>query len=933
MAVFTFLTGSVFCSLSPVSVEAATKLRYFWAVVPDYEHGTAQSFLVEDSVNQSFKTREAKLMQMKGIGSTTQGLGLSFKDGAVVRDTSGESGYINVTSVYTWPSFDNVNATTAELNYATRITDELVTNFNQAFLLIQAGDMNKDLLKPATFFEEATEMANAAQTAANTKGSGDGVYGTASYTFTYAGTKDDKVMLTLKVRGKNLNESVDVVFRTPKGYHEGQELSRIHEDSKITLDKVPAYLDWTHIVFQMYKNAEAGNTAADISNYYDDNVITRTLSSLISNLLNSLGSMLGLYPFHELMLNIGTRGVSYYYGITPRSWFSGVQILYWFSLVMMIFVLAFSIVKILISRSLSTFNPAMRVSMMNSIMTLAITIILLLLFVPLFQLMCLINDSLVGVLSSMVSNPEDFQGAFSASSGILGALIVNGIFLFILVKINVAYIVRSLTVLILFATAPLCISTLAITGGNRSVFDAWMKELIANIFMQTFHAMLFVLYMTAFRFTRLRLIEQVVIVFSFLPLVNWFRDTIINLGSKTDKLSDRPSGALSTAIGLAAAAPLMINTSAMVRKLTGNSPEGETIMGNEAMKNLFGYKSKQQSSMENRSSFMDKPKAQDGINGVAKDSATGMSIASNFVSGTKKPLSTKEDYAKHLKSVESDIFNRSGEMAAGRPLAKQMSNSERLVKTAGRAAGAAANIGRGALLTGMQIGIDGNGGNSRFVRMTSMDAYNDAFNDAAAPILHGVEASRYDSVLADHSNVFSTDSEGSMIQEVSNDPSVLGINEFDFEGRDLDAVGLKDFYHSTDDYGERSVTESFHPDTLGYDAINDVNVQKNLSQMSEQWGDALHVSYSDEYDRGLVPQEDGSFRYASNEISKDKSLSEATAKASNITFSGTMFKDTAVKQTKVMNLKGDVVAYNYHYSGHSLPPDVIKMANDTRKSG
>ena len=919
MALFLCISGTIFTAMP---VEAASRLRYFWSIVADYEHGSVQSFMVEDTSSNASRSWEATLLKMRDIGSTMNGLELTYENGKVTRtqnkdywnDTLGNF-TATVSSVYTWPAFSDANATTAELSYATRMTDELVTNFNQAFLLIQAGDMNKDLLKPSDFFEEATEMANAAQSAANGQGSADGTYGDASYTFTYAGTKDDKTILTLKVVGKNsFSESTDVIFRFPKGYHEGQELAHIHEDLKNnSLDNVPAYLDWTHIVYQMYRNAEEGNTAADVSNYYDDNVITRTLSSMISGLLNSIGSLLGLYPFHELVLNLGTRGVSYYYGITPRAWFSGVQILYWFSLVIMIFLLAFAIVKILISRSLSTFNPAMRASMMGNVMTLTITVILLLLFVPLFQLMCLINDSLVGVLGSMVSNPASFQATFSASGGVLGALIINGIFLFILVKINVTYIVRSLTILILFASAPLCISSLAITGGSRSIFDAWMKELISNIFMQTFHAMLFVLYMVALRFTRLRLIEQVVIVFSFIPLTNWFRETVVNMGSKSEKIGERPAGALSTAIGLAAAAPLMINPSALIRKMTGNSVEGETITGNEAIRSMFGYKSKQQSTMDNRSAYLDKPKSQDGMNGVAKDFVTGTSMASQFIKD-KKVVPTKDDYNSHLESVKKDIFNRSSELESSRPQATQQSNGEKALRAAGRVAGAAANLSRGALLTGMQLGVDSNGGNSRFIRMTSMDAYGDAFNDISAPALHGVEASRYSAAMGEQ-GLFNGTDETDIIQSIGSDPSaVMQRNDFDFEGRDLDAVGLSDFYHSTNDFGERSVTESFHENTVGYNAINDVEVQKNLSQMSEQWGDGLHVSYSDQYNRSLVPQEDGSFRYAPNEIAKNQSLADQNPKAQNITFSGNMFKNTEVKRTQVMNLKGDVVAYNYHYS-------------------
>jgi hypothetical protein len=276
--------------------------------------------------------------------------------------------------------------------------------------------------------------------------------------------------------------------------------------------------------------------------------IERDLIDVFENVLNGTRNALGLLSINELVFSEGTRS-GYYYGIFPREWVDNMSIYYIILNILAIASLSGVIVKMLLQQTFSIMNPSIKTSFMVSLQKLLGVILLLLAFFPMFNILAGMNYRISQIFLPVTPNLSAISSS-GAYNGLLSGLLISTGFFVIMLIFNVIYILRAISIAILIAASPICISMLAFGDSTKNIFSTWMKELIANIFIQTLHVIMFGL---AFRFlANASIIETLVMLYAVIPITEMFRGMILGTGAGT--LSKLGLGAIGVAGGALGAA-------------------------------------------------------------------------------------------------------------------------------------------------------------------------------------------------------------------------------------------------------------------------------------------------------------------------------------------------------------------------------------------
>ncbi|MED2497142.1 hypothetical protein P4111_24100, partial [Bacillus thuringiensis] len=392
--------------------------------------------------------------------------------------------------------------------------------------------------------------------------------------------------IKIKVSG---GEPSYFVAMVPKGYYPGQELANtIPEDYRDKVeDKEVKNLDWKRIVLQGNTNyLKDGISFSQIDELVKPGKIEQYFSEFISSVLGVVRQLLGLYSFQELMLNDGARATTTYQGLMPLNWFDSAQSLFWVCQCLAWALIIGAIVKLLVSRNLSAVNPMMRVNLIDGIQNLLMTGFMLALIGPLFHILAVINFKLVAIFGSASNYSQSFGTANTMSSGLVGAILINIAFFIIMIYFNFVYIMRAITVALLYATAPLFVVSIAFGGKYKQLFGNYMKELTSNIYMQTFHALMIAFFANVTTLGQTRLIESIILLIAFVPMTQWFRQNLMGLSG--GGISGQIGGqALSMGMGMVggATAGFMEQRN---RKKTMESVSGGSQMNKKGAQNFNG---------------------------------------------------------------------------------------------------------------------------------------------------------------------------------------------------------------------------------------------------------------------------------------------------------------------------------------------------------
>ena len=331
----------------------------------------------------------------------------------------------------------------------------------------------------------------------------------------------------------NPKTMASVIYAMPKGYATPLGETRpmftdkTGEPQAFAVNDIP-YLT-IHILAQSANNAfkEYGLSISTVDHTEDQGIIAKIITGFINAIINGITSLLGLSNVNDLIYNGGIRSSSTYnYGTMTDNWWNVVLRYHLIFQAIAWFIIIVGFLKTLISLNLSTINPATRENVYQSIQKFLVTGFLLVLIIPMVQFAMSFNASIVGIFASQVDT--SLAGA-PAVAGVAG-IIVSLVYLAIEIYINFVYIMRSITIALLIVSAPFFISTLSISSrGSTQLFQSWLKELLANIFLQSVHA-----FTMAFLVNLIQSgtgLESIVIAFSIIPITEMFRALILQGGA------------------------------------------------------------------------------------------------------------------------------------------------------------------------------------------------------------------------------------------------------------------------------------------------------------------------------------------------------------------------------------------------------------------
>lgn len=418
------------------------------------------------------------------------------------------------------------NATRKDADRAYLIKETLVPGLNDALRILNNG-------KPFESVKDLIDMSNKLSKG-GIIGNYEVIYGKrASYSADEpkldkrTGIASSDYVLIRNV--KNPSEEYEFVYRVPKGYNKKGNWDNEVYNKNYDLSGDTDAITWNMIMYQAnYAYLVKGWTAKDANEINKVGPLEEAIVDLFENFFNGLRNFLGLYSMSELIFNDGIRGSSaWYHGVMPKSWEDNVMKYHWVFQGFAWSLIALALVKMLIQRNLATINPVIRVSLIESIQNLLITGFILVNILPLVNMFLYFNEKLVDIFASLAPDFTDLSGLNNYSNTIAG-VVLQFFYFFVSLYLNFVYIVRSISLALLIAAGPLFVVTLAFGGKWKELFGVWMRELLSNIYLQSFHAFILAFFVTT-TFSS-RGIETLVVCFSMIPLTEFFRRLIMGQG-------------------------------------------------------------------------------------------------------------------------------------------------------------------------------------------------------------------------------------------------------------------------------------------------------------------------------------------------------------------------------------------------------------------
>ena len=407
-------------------------------------------------------------------------------------------------------------------------------------------------------------------------------------------TKDDWMQLT--VDGNTRNTQF-FVYQCNKGYYyadattaksdplyymSSSRYSRYTE--KLANSNEPKKMTWRMLVLQGNFNYDNGTSYSSITNISAPSEFESLLTSLMNAIVNQIRTFLGLYSLDELMTNNGQRDSLYNLGMFPNTWTDSAILVHIICQMIAWALIGFSIVKMLWKKQLSTMNVSEKISLQEGIKNLILCGMLLGSFTLVFNFLARLNYRLVDLFTASTTsvNMSTAAGASSSFGGVLVSLLVLGLTIYF----NFYYIVRAVQLAILYGIAPLCIYTLSLGGKVAGTFTTFMKELLGNLFTQSIHALCIAFFSNVFISGNTRAFEQIVIMYSFIPIGNFIRKKVFGLeDGVAGQATQLAQGAVSSiGAGIAGKASDKLNGSKSGSGKSGGSGSSDSSL-NQAIDN------------------------------------------------------------------------------------------------------------------------------------------------------------------------------------------------------------------------------------------------------------------------------------------------------------------------------------------------------------
>lgn len=357
---------------------------------------------------------------------------------------------------------------------------------------------------------------------------------------------------------KKGSDNLRFIYEVEKGYRSknlknGKKSPVYQSDFEYSRDVDT--LSMTDLIIQAnYAALEKSIFADSEDNPNKPSLLEREISGFLASGINQLRGLLGLYSLNDLVYNGGVRGPSTVFkGLMPVKWFEVSVAMHLIVQGIVWTILIFAVIKLLFMKNLSTVNPSMRVSVIEGFKDIFISMLFLATNLVVILALIDINNKVVNIFAKTIPAHSGIMDNVQNSYDSIGSVLMQIYYLFITIYFNAIYIYRSLYSSVLIASGPYYISKIAFGGKNKQQFDTWWKELIGNIFLQSYHAFILSIFLGIQKNTRG--IELAVISFALIPLTKQFKSV---LGGGGGLFADQTAGA---GIGVAAGLGLGLSKS------------------------------------------------------------------------------------------------------------------------------------------------------------------------------------------------------------------------------------------------------------------------------------------------------------------------------------------------------------------------------------
>lgn len=343
-------------------------------------------------------------------------------------------------------------------------------------------------------------------------------------------------------------------WRMSKGYHSDQELAPLvgAEYTKVASSKENRYITWGQMAIQAGANADLRGTDIADSATGVATLIGQGLGADLTGAIVSVRSMLNLAPIQELILNMGARASTHHYGAMTMDMYNTAKTVYVLVFSISLLFLSVLVVRMIHQKMISTTNIIAKTSLMEGLQDVVFIGVMLAIFPSIFELLLEVNYWIVKTFSYSSSYLQAYGITSSKvlATESLAGFMVSSMFLSIDVYINMTYLTRSIILAFLFAISPIMTVSYAWGPMQKKLYFSYMRELVGNIFMQSFHAVTMTFF-AGYNTTNMSAMEAIVSTYCFIPVTQMFKQFVIGNQGFAESIGGKLAGQLTnTASGL-----------------------------------------------------------------------------------------------------------------------------------------------------------------------------------------------------------------------------------------------------------------------------------------------------------------------------------------------------------------------------------------------
>lgn len=350
-------------------------------------------------------------------------------------------------------------------------------------------------------------------------------------------------------------------WRMEKGYHPGDAMADyvgatytgIARGETREEDKENEYVTWGQLIIQAGVNADVRATTSVDSSEDSMTLIGQGLGTDLTSTITAVRSLLNLAPIQELILNMGSRNTTHYRGVMTDDMYTTAKTVYTIALAVSLLFLGLLIVRMIHQKMISTTNIIAKTSLMEGLQDIVFVGVMLALFPSIFEILLEVNYYIVKIFSFSNDYLQAYgiTGAKVLGTESLAGFMVSSMFLSIDTYINTTYLVRAIVVSFLFAISPIMTISYAWGPMQKKLYFSYMRELVGNIFMQSFHAIT-MSFFAGYNTSNMSAMEAVASTYCFIPITQLFRSLVIGAqGSFSEQIGGRLAGQLAnSAVGL-----------------------------------------------------------------------------------------------------------------------------------------------------------------------------------------------------------------------------------------------------------------------------------------------------------------------------------------------------------------------------------------------